>query len=426
VQRVSNVGTTAGAKKAKSGKSKKTKKPRRSINYEKTLGFFKRLNPPYLDKPLVFAVLAMCIFGLAMVYSASWYNSRVVYGSSFYYVQSQGVGFVLGILFMAAAYIFDFHLFKKIYLYLFAFAVLLLLLVFVPGIGITKLGSSRWIGIGGFSMQPSEIAKFVFVIFASSIATGAGFFRKRKMENGSEYAASSPVQEVLSIKKIALILMGGLTLCALIFLEPNLSITLCLGTAMFITLFLYGAKIKHLCVLVAPAVVALPVMLIAEPYRVRRLLAFVDPWAHPKDEGFQLIQSLFGLGNGGFFGVGFLKSTQKYMFLPFAESDFIFSIIGEEFGFLGCVAFILLLAFIVWRVFKIGLRCPDVFGRFLCFGIAVVLFVQSAINLAVVTGTIPPTGVPLPFISFGGTSLAVYMGAIGIVLNVARFNKRGR
>jgi len=193
---------------------------------------------------------------------------------------------------------------------------------------------------------------------------------------------------------------------------------------MFIVLFLCGAKIRHLAAVIAPALVALPVMLVAEPYRVRRLLAFIDPWARPKDEGFQLIQSLFGLGNGGFFGVGYGNSTQKHMFLPFAESDFIFSIIGEEFGFIGAVIFIAVLAMIIIQIFRTAARCPDRFGKYLCFGIGTILFIQSAVNLAVVTGSIPPTGVPLPFISFGGTSLAVFMTAIGIVLNVEKNNRK--
>jgi cell division protein FtsW len=228
----------------------------------------------------------------------------------------------------------------------------------------------------------------------------------------------------LSIKKFALILGAGLGYCGLIFLEPNLSITLVLGAATFAILFLCGAKLKHLLLVTAPALVALPVMLVAEPYRIRRLLAFIDPWARPKDEGFQLIQSLFGLGNGGFFGVGFGNSTQKHMFLPFAESDFIFSIIGEEFGFVGSVIFIAVLAAIIVQIFRTGARCEDRFGKYLCFGIGTVLFIQSAVNLAVVTGCIPPTGVPLPFISFGGTSLAVCMGAIGVVLNVEKHNRK--
>ena len=219
-----------------------------------------------------------------------------------------------------------------------------------------------------------------------------------------------------------MVLLVGGGFCGLILLQPNLSIVMTLGATMFVMLFLCGVKMKHLFILVLPVLVLVPIMLIAEPYRIRRLVAFVNPWETPRAEGFQLIQSLYSLGNGGLFGRGFLNSTQKYMFLPFSESDFIFSIIAEEFGFIGAMLFLCLLGFIIWRIFKVGLECKDTFGKYLCFGVAALVFMQSAINVAVVTGSIPPTGLPLPFISFGGTSLAVYMAGIGMILNISKRN----
>lgn len=394
------------AKKSKQ-KKVKTKRQERSINYEKIILVGQKLKPKYMNLGLLLAVFAMAGFGLMMVYSASSYNAYIYHGNKFFYFNSQLIGFVLGIVAIAATYMIDFRIYKKLRWLFFGGGATLLLLCFVPGIGVSRLGASRWIGVGGFTMQPSEVAKFCFVVFAAAVAAKA-------------------VPKQLSLKSTLLILAAGGSFCALILLEPNLSITLTLGMTMFIMLFLCGARLKHLGLLMTPALVALPMLLIAEPYRIRRLLAFIDPWARPKDEGFQLIQSLFGLGNGGFFGVGFGNSTQKHTFLPFAESDFIFSIIGEEFGFLGCVLFICLLGFIVFQTFKVGLRCEDSFGKYLCFGIATLIFVQSAVNLAVVTGSIPPTGVPLPFISFGGTSLAVYMAAIGVVLNVDKRTKMSK
>ena len=357
---------------------------------------------------LLLPVLGVALFGLAMVYSASWYNSQLFHGTKFHYFNNQLIGFVLGLVGLGIAYTVDYRVYKKWFVWIYGAGILLLALVFIPGIGITRLGASRWIGVGGFTMQPSEIAKFALVIFISSIAV----------------YGKSETQNILSFKKSLIILGAGLLYCVMIFVEPNLSITLVVGATTFVILFLVGAKLKHLGLFILPAIVGLPVMLVAEPYRVRRLLAFVDPWANPKDEGFQLIQSFFGLGNGGFFGVGFGNSTQKHMFLPFAESDFIFTIIGEEFGFIGSVLFIATLGFITWQIFKTGTRCRDRFGKYLCFGVGTVLFIQSAVNLAVVTGTIPPTGVPLPFVSFGGTSLAVCMSAIGIVLNVEKQNRK--
>ena len=378
--------------------------PTRSINSERILRTAGRLRPKYLDLGLLAAVLGISAFGIAMVYSASYYNATVYFGDPFHYFTKQLIGFILGIVMLAATYMIDYRLYARFRWAFLAVGAVLLAAVFLPGIGIERLGARRWLGIGGFSMQPSEIAKFAFTVFAA--ATAAQSVNR------------------MSFRKLLLILAAGGGFCALILLEPNLSVTLCVGMTMFILLFLYGAKLKHLGLVLLPVAVLIPIMLVAEPYRISRLVAFIDPWATPKAEGFQLIQSLFSLGNGGLFGRGFLNSTQKYMFLPFAESDFIFSIIGEEFGLIGCIAFLAALGFLVFRIFKVGANCPEMFGRFLCYGIGTLIFVQSAINLAVVTGSIPPTGIPLPFISFGGTSLAVYLAATGVVLNIAKHNKK--
>jgi len=397
----------AGPQKKKSHTAR-AKRPVRKLNPERLINLYERVRPKYMNLKLLLPVLGIVAFGLAMVYAASWYNSTIYHGTRFYYFNNQAIGFLLGAILLATAYMVDYRTYKKFYIPIYVIGIILLVAVFIPGIGINRLGSSRWIGVGGFTMQPSEIAKFAFVIFAAAVATKIG---------GEKH-------EILTLKKSLLILGAGLGYCGLVLLEPNLSITLVLGATTFAMLFLCGVKIKYLGATAAPALVALPIMLIAEPYRVRRLLAFIDPWARPKDEGFQLIQSLFGLGNGGFFGVGYGNSTQKHMFLPFSESDFIFSIIGEEFGFLGCMTFIAVFVFIIAQIFRTGMRCKDNFGKYVCFGIGTVIFVQSVVNLAVVTGTIPPTGVPLPFISFGGTSLAVCMAAIGIVLNIEKHNRR--
>jgi len=381
----------------------KDKKEKKNLNYQKIIDAVNRIRPRYLNLSILVTVIVISLFGLMMVYSASWYNATIYFDNRYHFVTSQFIGFILGLIVLTVAYKTDYSIFKKYYKFIAIFGILLLALVFVPGIGVSRLGAARWIGIGGFTMQPSEIAKFTFVIFAAATLAKDDFTASR----------FTTVLKVVGV--------GGV-MCGLILAEPNLSITLCLAGVMFCMLFLCGARLKHLAIVVAPALVMLPALLIAEPYRIRRLVAFVDPWATPKAEGFQLIQSLFGLGNGGLFGVGWGNSTQKYMFLPFSESDFIFSIIGEEFGLIGTLMFMFALGFLVYKIFQVGINCKDRFGKFLCFGIASVIFIQSALNIAVVTGSIPPTGLPLPFISFGGTSLAVFLGAIGIVLNVHKKN----
>ena len=278
------------------------------------------------------------------------------------------------------------------------------MLVFVPGIGVANYGARRWVSILGFSFQPSEIAKFALVLFCAS------YF-------------SSNYKKVKSLKTlIPAVIIGG-TLCLLVILEPNMSVTMCLGLTLIVMLIVGGMQKRYLAIIGLAGVVAVPLLIIAEPYRMKRLVAFINPWANPKGEGFQLLQSLYALGNGGLFGVGLFNSRQKYLFLPFSESDFIFSIIGEELGLFGAVFLILVFFVLIFCIVKIALNAKDRFGCLLATGIASVIAIQVAINIAVVTGSIPPTGLPLPFISAGSTSLVVFMSAIGVVLNISKQSK---
>ena len=247
-------------------------------------------------------------------------------------------------------------------------------------------------------MQPSEIAKFAYVLFCAAVMS--------KLDM-SKFASFLPQIGV------------GVILCALIIAEPNMSITMCVALLMIIMLYLGGMKWKYFLLMLIPVALAVPVLIFMEPYRLQRLLAFVDPWASPKDEGYQLIQSLYALGSGGWFGVGLFNSRQKYRFLPFAESDFIFSVIGEEMGLFGCLIIFALYFVVILRGVRIAANSKDKFSCYLAGGISAVVAVQSLLNFAVVTGSIPPTGLPLPFISYGGTSLVVFMTAMGILLNLS-------
>ncbi len=395
-------------------RKKKVKRKRlpRTLNANKVISFISSVKPKYLDLKLLLAVLGLVVFGVLMIYSASNYNAKIYYDDAFYYTVKQLIGLVLGLVGLLVMYFIDFRWLQKLAFVIFGVAVVLLIAVFIPGISISKLGATRWIGIGSFSLQPSEIAKFALVIFAARIFAG-------KYEREERIIANERLGEPKWWQTLLVLLAGG-TLCGLIILEPNMSITITVGVIMFVLLFLCGVRLKTLALILLPAVAAAVIMLIAEPYRLKRLSAFVDPWANPKDEGFQLIQSLYAIANGGFWGVGYGNSVQKNMFLPFSESDFIFSIIAEEFGFIGCLALFFVFGWIIFRIFKIGRQCANYFGRYLCYGIATVIMVQTSLNFAVATGCIPPTGLPLPFISFGGTSLLVFMMAIGVVLNVDR------
>ena len=202
-----------------------------------------------------------------------------------------------------------------------------------------------------------------------------------------------------------------------------MSVTMIMVGLIMVTLFAGGAKGKHFALLALPLLVAVPLLIIVEPYRLQRLMAFIDPWASPKGEGYQLIQSYYALGSGGLFGVGYLNSRQKYMFLPFAESDFIFSVIGEEWGLVGAVVVMLAFLYVVYLGLRIAGRAHTRFAALLAYGITAVIALQTLLNVAVVTGCVPPTGVPLPFVSFGGSSLVSFMAAVGVLLSIDRITR---
>ncbi len=353
--------------------------------------------------PLFLLVVGIAVFGIIMVYSASCYTAEQNYGDSMFFASKQIIGVVLGIAAMILCYFINYNWLQKIGYIALALGFITLLLVFIPGIGIESYGAKRWIGFGSFSFQASEVAKFCFIIFAASyMAT-----HKDKMNT---FLGALPV------------LLAGCLMCLLIILEPNMSITICVGVLLLSMLLVGGMRIKHLALLAIPALALIPILILIEPYRLNRLLAFLDPWASPQGEGFQLIQSLYSLGSGGWFGVGLFNSRQKYSFLPFSESDFIFSIIGEELGFVGCLLVIAAFVALIYFGFKIAIRAKDRFGCYLATGISTILTVQVVLNIAVVTGAVPPTGLPLPLVSAGSTSLIMFMAGLGILLNIHRQN----
>jgi len=359
----------------------------------------------HVDLVLLFAVLLLVGFGVLMVYSASSYQAELRYQDKFFFMKKQIYGAIAGLVGMITLYFIDYRKLEKLKWPLFIVSCVLLALVFVPKIGVKVYGARRWINLGVTTIQPSEIAKFAFVIFsASSLA---------KMN-----------REVKTFKGILPTILSGAVVCLLIILEPNMSITICVGITLVSMLFIGGLKFKHFLCLAIPVLVLLPVLIIIEPYRMRRLVAFLDPFKSATGEGFQLVQSLYAIGSGGAFGVGIFNSRQKYLFLPFSESDFIFSIIAEELGFIGCLALILVYLVVIIRGIIIARKAPTRFGCYLTSGITTLIAVQLIVNIAVVSGSIPPTGLPLPFISAGSTSLLVFMSAIGVVLNVDRQSRK--
>ncbi|MDR0841084.1 MAG: putative lipid II flippase FtsW [Christensenellaceae bacterium] len=356
-----------------------------------------------MDFWLYAAVLILCAFGLIMVFSASYYyaqnNEKLDY-DGFYFMRHQAAYLAIGIVVMYVASRVNYHKLES--LRGVALALVMLLMLLVVFIGVELNGAKRWLQLGPVQFQPSEMAKFALVLYmASFMAKRAAYMRDFK-------------KGVVPM----LIVMG--VLCALLLVQRNMSmmmIVLLIGIAM---LFIGGADIKHLmglCFLTVPLFFLLAYI---APYRWARLTIFTDPWKDPLDKGYQLIQSLYALGSGGLFGKGLNFSTQKLLFLTYGESDFIFAIIGEELGLIGCVLLMLLYFFLICRGIRIAAKCKDRFGSLLAAGITTVIALQVAVNIGVVTSSVPPTGQTLPFVSSGGTSLVIFMAAVGVLLNISR------
>lgn len=349
-----------------------------------------------LKIPIIAVVLS--VFGVVMIYSASSYSAQKTYGDAFFYVKKQVFALILGIFAMIVLIFVDLDKLRKYSAVFYCAGLVLLAAVFIPGLGVESYGAKRWLNLGVTTVQPSEYAKFTTVLFL------ANFMADRDMRKPKNLFAA---------------LLIGLAECVLIILEPNMSITVCAAAVVAVMIFVGGAKGSSLVALGCAGALAVPALIVAEPYRMKRLLAYVDPWSSPKGEGYQLIQSYYALGSGGLFGVGLFESRQKYLFLPFSESDFILSVVGEELGLFG-IAVVMAMFFLFLREgVRTAAKAENAFGCYVAAGISAVVSVQVMVNAAVVSGSIPPTGLPLPFMSAGGSSLVAFLAATGILTNVS-------
>ncbi|MBN1068400.1 stage V sporulation protein E [Clostridium botulinum] len=360
----------------------------------------KKKNMGQIDYGIFYSVVLLLAVGVVMVYSASSYYAMFKNNDSMYFLKRQLVWAVLGMIVLCTTMSIDYHKIKKYTLWLMIGCVPLLLVVFLfPGVN----GAQRWIQIGPMSFQPSELAKYVVVLF---LAKGI------EMKGDGIKNFSTGIVPYLFVSGIY---------AALVLAEKNLSIASVIMIVTFIVLFSAGGRIKHLFGIVAPLMVSAAVIFtVGEPYRRARMLNFVDPWKDPTGNGYQLIQSFYALGAGGVTGLGLGQSRQKTLYMPEPHNDFIFAIIGEELGLIGCLCIITLFIVFIWRGIKVAMSAKDTYGTLLAIGITSVIAVQSLINIAVVTGSMPVTGVPLPFISYGGTSLVINMAAMGVLLNISR------
>ncbi|MFD1038076.1 stage V sporulation protein E [Virgibacillus byunsanensis] len=364
---------------------------------------FKHQNAP--DYTLLGVIFTLLIIGLVMVYSASFVWADYKYADTLYFVKRQflfiGVG-VVAMLFIATVPYSTWMKYAKVLL---LFCFILLLLVLIPGVGLVRGGAQSWIGVGAFSVQPSEFMKLGLIIFLSAF-----------LSVNQKY--------ITSFKKgffPSLILV--FTAFGLIMLQPDLGTGVVLVLTCMVMIFVAGARLSHFFGLAFVGLVGFLFLILSAPYRISRITAFLNPWEDPLGDGFQIIQSLYAIGPGGLMGVGLGESLQKYFYLPEPQTDFIFAILGEELGFIGGTFVIILFLILFWRGIKIALEAPDSFGRFLALGIVSMLTIQVMINVSVVIGLIPVTGITLPFLSYGGSSLTLTLCSIGILLNVSRYSK---
>jgi cell division protein FtsW len=351
---------------------------------------------------LTLSVVVLTMAGLVMVLSASSVSAFARYGSSFLFFKRQLLYACMGGVVALVVSRVRYQVWQKAWAPLFVLTLGLLALVLDPSFGTTVGGAARWIQVAGFSLQPSEFAKFVVVAAVAAILS-------RNLRYLSE--------PILWIAPIALV-VGSVML--LILLQPDMGTAMVIGATVFVLLFVAGVRLRHLALGGGVALLGALALIMRPGYRHARFLAFLHPWSDPQNSGYHIIQSLIALGSGHLFGVGLGASRQKWMYVPNAHTDFIFSIMGEELGLIGEVVVLALFGAFIYAGIRIALRAPDSFGRILAAGITGWLGLQALINLGAVTGVLPVTGVPLPFMSFGGSSLIVSLGAVGVLLSIGR------
>lgn len=360
--------------------------------------------PQKVDKILLYSVIIISLFGLLMIYSSSNIWAEYKFNDSFHYVKYQGIFFIIGLILMWIVSKIDYKLYYQKSTAIIITCFILLILVLIPGIGSVRNGSRSWFGIGSLGIQPSEAAKLGLIIFTSKYLSNSNKFVK------------SYTQGVFPILGITLLFFG------LIMLQPDLGTGVILVIAIISLLFIAGVNMKFFLAGGGVGIIGIVVLIIIAPYRMDRITSFLDPWKDALGTGFQIIQSLYAVGPGGLLGLGFGNSIQKHFYLPEPQTDFIFSIIAEEFGVAGALIVVGLFSIILWRSIKISLNTKDLFSKYLSFGMIFQIIFQALMNLMVVIGLIPVTGVTLPFLSYGGSSLLITMISMGILLNISRYN----
>ena len=353
------------------------------------------------DLIIVLMVVALTCFGVVMVYSASSIMATKKFHDGFYFLKRQGIYAILGFAAMAFAMRVDYNFWRKAAVPILLGCLVLLLAVLIPGIGGSAGGSSRWIRLPGFSFQPSEFAKIAFIMYMA--------YSLDKKQDKVRFFSSGflPYMVVLAV------------MLFLLLKQPDLGSSLTLGAVAMVMLFAAGTRLSYIFSMILLALPFLYYAVMHVDYRRRRIMAFLNPWEDPTNTGFQIIQSWIAVGTGGIFGQGLGEGKQKLFYLPEAHTDFIFSVVGEELGFIGIMVIASMFFLLVHRGIRVALYAEDNFGRSLAFGISTLIGLEAFVNIAVVTGIFPTKGLALPFISYGGSSLIITLFAVGILLNIS-------
>lgn len=352
------------------------------------------------DLTIMLMAIALTCFGVVMVYSASSVMAAKRFHDGFFFLKRQGLFAVIGFAIMFTVMRVDYHIWKQVAVPALLLCLVLLGIVLIPGLGGKIGGSSRWIRLPGFNLQPSEMAKLALIMYM------AYSLDKKQDKVKSLTSGFIPYMIVLMF------------LIGLLVLQPDLGGALTLAAVAMTMLFAAGTRLTYIF---SMFLLALPLLAykLSRGYHKSRIDAFLDPWSDPEGKGFQIIQSWLALGTGGVFGQGLGEGKQKLFYLPEAHTDFILSVVGEELGFLGVAVIIGMFFLLVQRAMRISVAAPDTFGRFLALGIAVLFGIEATVNMGVVTGMLPTKGLALPFISYGGSSLLISLFAVGILLNIS-------
>jgi cell division protein FtsW len=360
-----------------------------------------------IDRWLFSATIGLALFGVVMVYSASAVIAQQENHSQFHYLIKQGLWTSIGLVAMFVAMNFDYQKLNRRWIVYGLLLVTVLLLLAVFGFRPIN-GARRWIRFSSFSLQPSEIAKLALVVFL------ARFLDRREGDEASFFRTFVPGMLVIGL------------LAGLVIKEPDLGTALMLAIVGIAVCFAAGVRPRHVFYASVPALLYVGKMLIFTPFRMRRLASFIDPWADAQGAGYQTVQSLIAVGSGGTHGLGFAQGRQKLLFLPFAHSDFIFAVVGEELGLVGALIVVFVFAIFLWRGVRAALRAPDRFGMLLGLGIVISIVAQALLNISVVLAIVPNKGIPLPFISYGGSSLVPTLAGVGILLNISQYASLGK